>query len=505
MSFQEGEFIDDSVVYSWCQNILKGSKSDWMKLVYIADNFHCPIAQGFMYFFVYHGYGRCEKDISKAIEYGNEALEWMKIQASEGNRYAQFLLGDAYRNGHLVSRDEIEAKRLYNLSADSECELAISYRAFCLMYGIGCERNYFHAAYWYKIAGKRTSFLSPSRCCNTVIYMAVEEALKGKQNGLDMLIVLSSADDTYEYNLHLAQGFLAYFYMMGVGIVSRDTSKAVEYLAKCEYWLRTCARNEMNDSCGYSQFILGCMYLKGCGVECDCIEAVNWLSKSANGAYRSCFAMAECYLGFCYVYGYGVCADYWKGYSYIRRSAEQGNVLGCYWCALCLLNCLENVKEVHHTSIHDVNEGLRLLKIAANSGYNEAQNKLGDLLFNGFEVESEEASKYSSIHCNKSPVAAVDSPERGSRTLPFSPIKCRVNSHRNSYIMGVDCLKINLVERNVREAVRWYEKAASTHLCVAQYNLSQCYHHNLICSSDNCKHAAKWFALYSQGIEKGLS
>ena len=149
------------------------------------------------------------------------------------------------------------------------------------------------------------------------------------------------------------------------------------------------------------------------------------------------------------------------------------------------------------------------MRIAATSGYNEAQNKMGDFYLNGFEMESESASEEDLMHCNNpqslhSPHSIiVDSPttHNGTHSLPFSPIKTKFNSHRSSYTIGRNNLKIVLVERNVKECVDWYTKAATTHLRIAQYNLSQCYHHNLIGSSDSCKNSAKWFALYSLGVE----
>jgi uncharacterized protein len=72
-----------------------------------------------------------------------------------------------------------------------------------------------------------------------------------------------------------------------------------------------------------SQYVLGCIYYYGDGVEKNEAEAVKWITKAAEqGNINAQFA-----LGCCYRDGQGVIQDYVEAAIWFRRAAEQGDMV----------------------------------------------------------------------------------------------------------------------------------------------------------------------------------
>ena len=68
------------------------------------------------------------------------------------------------------------------------------------------------------------------------------------------------------------------------------------------------------------QYILGCFYMTGIGVQKNPAEAVQWWSKAASHGY----AEAQAFLGSAYMQGSGVGKDAATGAAWLRKAADQG-------------------------------------------------------------------------------------------------------------------------------------------------------------------------------------
>lgn len=65
-----------------------------------------------------HGCNGLAKDADNALVYAQRSLPWLLAEVAKGNRYAQYLLGFCYFDGTGVSKNELEAIRLFKMAAD---------------------------------------------------------------------------------------------------------------------------------------------------------------------------------------------------------------------------------------------------------------------------------------------------------------------------------------------------------------------------------------------------
>ena len=112
-----------------------------------------------------------------------------------------------------------------------------------------------------------------------------------------------------ELGLPEGEWLLGCCYKDGLG-VEKDNARA-------ESWFRKAAGKNN----AYAQFHLGTCYARGRGVEKDMAEAVRWFRKAARGR---CGA-AQFNLAVCYEHGYGVKKDKNRAGSWYRKAAKQGN------------------------------------------------------------------------------------------------------------------------------------------------------------------------------------
>jgi len=215
-----------------------------------------------------------EKEIEKALvkaeiayEFGNyeKVLSIIAPIAEMGNITAQFYLGDMYRKGKGVSKNNEQAFYWYKKAAEQG--LAAAQRFLGEMYrtGEGIVENDEQAFYWYKKAA--------------------------------------------EQDLALAQLYLAEMYRTGEGVVEDDKQSV--------YWFRKAAEQGL----AAAQLNLGVNYSIGEGVPKDDKQAVYWYKKAAEQGLVS----AQLYLGLMYDKGEGTAQDYVQAHKWWNIASVNGN------------------------------------------------------------------------------------------------------------------------------------------------------------------------------------
>jgi TPR repeat protein len=74
---------------------------------------------------------------------------------SSHQRHAQYNLGVCYLDGSGVTKNDVEAVRLYRLAADQGYAQAQFYLGACYQQGIGVPKNEAEAVRWYRLAASQ--------------------------------------------------------------------------------------------------------------------------------------------------------------------------------------------------------------------------------------------------------------------------------------------------------------------------------------------------------------
>ena len=231
-------------------------------------------------------------------------------------------------------------------------------------------------------------------------------------------------------------------------------------------WYRRSALQGNEDA----QYNLALMYENGKGVLKDYKEAVKWYRKAANQGY----AKAQVNLGLMYSKGYGVEVNKYEAVKWYKKSAEQGNFTAQNNLAVMYeygTGVLKNYKQ-------SINWYLKAIK----GDYEKAQENLNDLLLKmngGSEPLYNEVVK----EYNKSLYRKV---------FPqFLWLALDGNFKAQTYL-GVMYAKGQWIEKNYKQSVWWYQKAAEQDYAVAQYNLAVKYDTGKGVPQDY-KQAVKWY------------
>ncbi len=210
-----------------------------------------------------------------------------------------------------------------------------------------------------------------------------------------------------------------------------------------------------------AQCNLGLCYAFGYGVEKNLSEAVKWWRKAAEQGY----AQAQCNLGISYANGDGVEKNPTEAVKWYRKAAEQGYAPA--QCNLGVFYAFGNGIE------KNLSEAVKLLRKAAEQGYAQAQFNLGICydLGKGVEKNLSEAVKW----------------YRKAAEQGIAQAQCNLGI---CYAFGKG------VEKNPTEAVKWYRKAAEQGVAQAQYNLGICYYKGTGMIQNNIK-AYAWIAVAS--------
>ena len=208
-----------------------------------------------------------------------EAVKWYHKAAEKGRSDAQFELAECYYNGDGVEENKEEAVKWYHKAAEKGRSDAQFELAECYYNGDGVEKNKEEAVKWYrKVAEKGRSDvqfkLAECYYNGDGVEKNYKEAIKLYQ---------SSADQGEE----TADNMVGVCYYNGGYGIDKNESEAVKWFSKAA---------ENNDSA--AQFNLGLCYENGQGIEKDLNRAFQWYKQAADNIKphkRACFKMAEAY------------------------------------------------------------------------------------------------------------------------------------------------------------------------------------------------------------------
>ena len=174
-------------------------------------------------------------DVDLTLEERDEAADQLEQLAEDGDAYAQYIIGTAYRDGGLLIPDTVKARKLLERAAEQEIDAA--------QYALG------------------------------KLYLSDNADVHDPAKGIYWL--KRSADNGNDYATYR----LGKEYLSGNN-VSKDASAAAEYL-----W------QAANNGNPYAQYLLGKLYLMGEGVQQDTDAAYEWFAVAQeNGhAYASFF------------------------------------------------------------------------------------------------------------------------------------------------------------------------------------------------------------------------
>ena len=174
------------------------------------------------------------------------------------------------------------------------------------------------------------------------------------------------------------------------------------------------------------------------GVECynrqEYAEAVSWYRKAAERGY----ALAQCYLGYCFANEKGVIKDETEAASWYRKAAEQGQAAAQFNLANCYL--------FGRGVARDEAEAVKWYRKAAEQGYAEGQYYLGCCYRDGVGVT-----------------------EDGAEAIRLYR-KAAEQGHADALYCIADCYYFGTsgVVRDCAEAIKWYRKAAEQGSLLAQ-------------------------------------
>ncbi|KAF9159120.1 hypothetical protein DFQ26_006902 [Actinomortierella ambigua] len=212
-----------------------------------------------------------------------------------------------------------------------------------------------------------------------------------------------------------------------------------------------------------AQFNLGVMHRNGDGVERSDIQAVYWYRQAADQGFIS----AQVHLGMMHYHGQGTAQSFSEAAYWCRRAAEQGSAVG--------QNNLAWMYDIGQGNVaQDDAEALKWYLKSARQGHQEAQFCLGTMyeLGQGTPRDDDEAliwfrKAYQQGHpdgilhfqalgstCRRVLKAEADVMEQYRRMAELGDIVAQFNLGLmyEKGLMGV--------EKNTRQAVEWYDKAA---------------------------------------------
>ena len=168
-------------------------------------------------------------DESYPLEERDEAAEQLEQLAEDGDAYAQYIIGTAYRDGGLLIPDMVKAQKLLERAAEQGLDAA--------QYALG------------------------------KLYLSDDTDIHDSAKGIYWL--KRSADNGNDFAAYR----LSKEYLSGKN-VPKDTSTAAEYL-----------RRAANDGNAYAQYLLGKLTLMGEGVPKDMDAAYEWFAAARNNGH----------------------------------------------------------------------------------------------------------------------------------------------------------------------------------------------------------------------------
>ena len=387
---------------------------DAAKLRHVVDQKNSSVQYELAYMYAFG------KGVEKDYE---EAVKWLR--ANQESAAAQALLGLMYEEGHGVAKDYEEALKLYSKAAEGGYGIAQFKLGRAYETGHGKAKDEEEALRWYDKAGENGE-VAAKKCAESLRQkrqMAESTCLAIKafkdKNWYDGFRYSQTAD---RENNSTIQFYIGVCYDSGYGGASKDKSQALS-------WFRKAAENGDHAA----QFNLGVMYAKGEGVEKNEAESKRWYQKAAAGGDEKAKKMLELieerdalirkrdevqhnttsallafknaqwfdgfrlaqnadknnadiqyFIGFCHLYGYGGAAhNEFEAAKWIGRSAKQNHL-----AAQASLGGM--YLEGKGVGVN-VNEGIRLIRNAADGGNALGMRLLGLAYDNGIGVPKDDA------------------------------------------------------------------------------------------------------------------
>ena len=471
------------------------------------------------------------------------AYYWFKKSAEQGYDVAQLKLGDCYRTGIGVEKDYEQAASWYRKAVEQGNEeannridelkneincigdnnindyiklnnlakrgdtLAQSSLGDYYYKGIGVDKDYDQAAYWYRKAaeqGNKEAQFGLGICCyishdyrqavdwfrqaakqgeanaqyhlgfcyqfgtgvdknnQKAMYWYGKAAEQGNEDAKEQLKTIDNIKNSQTYTF-----FERYIKKAESGDVEAQCFLANHYHSKGDHsqalsWYHKAAEQNNTDA----QLILGDCYYDGLGTEEDYQQAFYWYEKAAGLGN----AEAQNTLGDCYYYGHGIEMNNQKAFYWYKKAAEQGNAeaqskLGyCYYYGY-------GVEKDKQKAVYWYN-------MAAEQDHEEAQCWLGSYYYKGIGAEED----YQQAFYWYEKAAGLGNAEAQ-------------NTLGDCYYYG------HGIEMNNQKAFYWYKKAAEQGNAEAQYQLAICYH-NGFGITKSIQKAMFW---YRKVVEQGQS
>lgn len=245
------------------------------------------------------------------------SLRQLQVNAEQGDKEAQYQLGQAYIYGDGVVKDQKEAVKWFRLAAEQGLADAQSRVGDLYSVGFGgLPESVLEAVKWWaKAAAQGYAGAQHSLGC---VYA------EGSVEGLpkDMTLAVKLYRQAAEQNFPEAQFSLGICYDNGDG-VPKNAMEAMK-------WYQLAAVQGHAEA----QFFLGYGYENGHGLPKDEAEAVKWYRRAADQGY----APAQFFLGSCYTYGHGVAKNEEEAARWFQRAAKQGDADSQRWLGTCYAN-----------------------------------------------------------------------------------------------------------------------------------------------------------------------
>ena len=416
--------------------------------------------------------------MQRAITLYNEA-------ATQGHANAQDALGDSYRDGEGVLKDDAQAVLWYRKAAEQGHAEAQSSLGWMYNEGRGVEKDDAQAVLWYRKAAEQANATAQGN-----LGLMYSEGRGVEKNEAQAVVWYRKAAEQGYAN---AQTNLGWMYEQGRGVQKDDAQSVM--------WYRKAAEQ------GYAnaQTNLGWMYEQGRGVQKDDAQSVMWYRKAAEQGH----ARAQTNLGWMYAEGRGVQKDDAQAVLWYRKAAEQGSQNARHNLANVLANGhlpggvdLEQASVFWRASGHEQSR-LQLLKrrpvgkaVAELKAWQTADFKLGTMAMVSYFLEARlpGVALDTAVHAMES--AQFNALSAASRTALAQDLREKIASvclMRGTGEAELDMLmrldKFGIAEASYQigkvfddmgksheaQAVHWYRKAAEQEVPDAQVFLGRMY------------------------------
>lgn len=352
----------------------------------------------------------------------------------ERSKKYHFLLALCYFEGNGIEKDLKKAFEGFKKAAELGHGQAKDYLGDCYYYGYGVSADYYKAAKWYKDAADNHSN-EDSAYSLACMYSNGEGVTRDTQAAIKYFQFAAEKGNIP------AQKIISREYIAGASL-PRDYNKA-------KYWMELAAGKGDAEA----QFLLGRYYNSGLGFD-DKNESFRWFSAAANQGS----AEAEYVVGLYYQRGFGTERNQGLANKWFQSALKHGCMSAAYELGINYLNGWG-------TEI-DTEEGIRLLKMAAdseiqeNAESKEACRELASRYYYGIRNFHGAETYVNLLEAKKYAAAAAENEKDGE-----------------AQFLMADMLMHNPDEGpgDMEEAIEWYRKAAGNRHLRAMLELSELY------------------------------